>query len=53
MDWSLEEFLANEIGIIPPKDEARFPSREQAHSKNFYNAMNLTQEGDGSWTPNF
>lgn len=49
----LAAFLREEVGIVPARGEARFPTREQALAKGFYNTMNLTKEDDGSWTPNF
>lgn len=53
MNHDLTSFLREELGIIPTKGEAKFPTRDQGLNKNFYNTMNLTQEDDGSWTPNF
>jgi hypothetical protein len=49
----LAAFLREEVGIVPAKGEAKFPTREQALAKGFYNTMNLTKEEDGSWTPDF
>ena len=52
MNFELENFL-QEMGIMPEQDSAKFPSREQALSKDWHNTLNLTQEEDGSWTPSF
>ena len=53
MSPELRAFLREDIGITQHDTEYRIPTQEQALTKNFFNTMNLTQEDDGSWTPNF
>lgn len=53
MSPELRAFLREEVGIPQHKTEYRVPTPEQTHSKNFFNTMNMTQEEDGTWTPNW
>lgn len=46
-------FLREEVGIVPKKEDPKFPTRKQALAKGFFNTMDCTQEKDGTWTPNF
>lgn len=53
MSPQLRAFLREEVGIPQHKTEYQEPTREQTLAKGWYNRLNLTQEEDGSWTPNF
>lgn len=44
----LQQFL-EDMGLVTEKVAARFPTREEALSKDFYNRYNLDENGEPKW----
>lgn len=44
----LTRFL-EDMGLKPEREVARFPTREEALSKGFYNRYNLDENGEPKW----